>query len=153
MSEISTDAVEALNRIAHLLERSREPTYRVRAFRKAAATIKALDADDLERRAASGRLQDLPGIGEKTERVILEALAGQVPAYLQELEGRVGAPGAGPQLSEAGATLLESLRGDCHMHSDWSDGGSPIDEMVRTARDLGHEYVVLTDHSPRLTVA
>jgi len=39
------------------------------------------------------------------------------------------------------------------VHSDWSDGGSPIDEMARAARDLGHEYMVLTDHSPRLTIA
>jgi putative hydrolase len=45
------------------------------------------------------------------------------------------------------------LRGDLHTHSDWSDGGSPVEEMARAARDLGHEYVVLTDHSPRLTVA
>ncbi|MGH7749146.1 MAG: PHP domain-containing protein, partial [Candidatus Dormibacteria bacterium] len=45
------------------------------------------------------------------------------------------------------------LRGDCHVHSDWSDGGSPIEEMAVTARELGHEYLVLTDHSPRLTVA
>jgi putative hydrolase len=39
------------------------------------------------------------------------------------------------------------------VHSDWSDGGSPIREMAEAARDLGHAYVVLTDHSPRLTVA
>jgi len=45
------------------------------------------------------------------------------------------------------------MRGDCHMHSDWSDGGSPPLEMALAARDLGHEWVALTDHSPRLTVA
>jgi putative hydrolase len=45
------------------------------------------------------------------------------------------------------------LRGDCHAHSDWSDGGSPIEEMALAAVELGHEYLVLTDHSPRLTVA
>jgi putative hydrolase len=39
------------------------------------------------------------------------------------------------------------------VHSDWSDGGSPIREMAEAARGLGHEYVVLTDHSPRLTIA
>jgi len=51
------------------------------------------------------------------------------------------------------ADLRALLKGDCHTHSDWSDGGSPIDVMARAARDLGHAYVVLTDHSPRLTVA
>ena len=45
------------------------------------------------------------------------------------------------------------LRGDCHTHSDWSDGGAPIEEMAMAAVELGHEYLVLTDHSPRLTVA
>src|SRR5204863_10044040 len=51
------------------------------------------------------------------------------------------------------ANLLAALRGDCHTHSDWSDGGSPIEEMALAAIELGHEYMVLTDHSPRLTVA
>ena len=60
-------------------------------------------------------------------------------------------------LAEAPATehsaLRAALRGDCHTHSDWSDGGSPPDEMAEAARDLGHEWIALTDHSPRLTVA
>jgi putative hydrolase len=51
------------------------------------------------------------------------------------------------------ADLRAKLRGDCHSHSDWSDGGSPIREMAEAARDLGHDYLALTDHSPRLTVA
>ena len=45
------------------------------------------------------------------------------------------------------------LRDDLHSHSDWSDGGSPIDEMVLTAVELGQEWMVLTDHSPRLRIA
>ena len=57
------------------------------------------------------------------------------------------------ELDGAAQELLQSLRGDCHSHSDWSDGGSPIREMAEAARDLGHEYLVLTDHSARLTVA
>ena len=49
--------------------------------------------------------------------------------------------------------MLQALHGDCHTHSDWSDGGSPIREMAEAAIALGHEYLALTDHSPRLTVA
>ncbi|MFP5375399.1 MAG: PHP domain-containing protein [Acidimicrobiia bacterium] len=141
-------AVEALERIAELLERMREPTYRVRAFRTAAAPVKGMAAGDLEQLAAAGRLRTLPGVGEKTERVIAQALAGEVPSYLARLEGQLPDTTGGP-----GAALRAALRGDCHTHSDWSDGGSPVDEMARAARDLGHEYIVLTDHSPRLTVA
>jgi putative hydrolase len=140
--------VEALERIAELLERMREPTYRVRAFRSAAASVKALTAEELADLAATNRLRSLSGVGEKTERVIVQALAGQVPSYLARLEGDLPDTTTGP-----GAELRVLLRGDCHTHSDWSDGGSPIDEMARAARDLGHEYIVLTDHSPRLTVA
>jgi putative hydrolase len=140
--------VEALERIAELLERMREPTYRVRAFRTAAASVKALGRDELAGLAATGRLRNLAGVGEKTERVVLQALAGEVPSYLARLEGELPDTTTGP-----GAELRAALRGDCHTHSDWSDGGSPIDEMARAARDLGHEYVALTDHSPRLTVA
>ena len=49
--------------------------------------------------------------------------------------------------------MRAALKGDCHLHSDWSDGGAPIREMAETAIELGHEYMVLTDHSPRLTIA
>ena len=56
-------------------------------------------------------------------------------------------------VSEGAAVLRAALKGDLHTHSDWSDGGSPIEEMARAGRAIGHEYMVLTDHSPRLTVA
>ena len=46
-----------------------------------------------------------------------------------------------------------SCKGDLHDHSDWSDGGHTIRAMAEKARDLGHEYFALTDHSPRLKVA
>ena len=142
------DPAEVLERIGHLLERAREPTYRVKAFRGAAATVRALHPAELRERAASGRLRDLPGIGEKTERVILQALAGERPSYLAKLEKEAPDPASGP-----GADIRAALKGDCHSHSDWSDGGSPIQVMAETARDLGHDYLVLTDHSPRLTIA
>ena len=140
--------VDALSRIAYLLERGREPTYRVRAFRNAAAAIKDLTDEELTERALASRLRELPGVGEVTERVILETLAGERSSYLVRLEEeQTGAVATG------GEAIRAALRGDCHTHSDWSDGGSPIEEMATTARDLGHDYIVLTDHSGRLKVA
>jgi putative hydrolase len=141
------NAIAALERIAYILEREREPTYRVRAFRNAAAVVRALPDTELEQRSRRGTLQSLAGIGPATARVIEEALTGATPAYLQRLETEA------PPVSDDALAIRRALRGDCHVHSDWSDGGSPIEEMARAAIALGHEYIVLTDHSPRLTVA
>jgi putative hydrolase len=145
------DPLVALDRIAYLLERTGAPTYRVRAFRGAANTLRALDPADVARRAEQGRLRDLPGIGEVTDAVVREALAGQIPTYLTKLESELGEDVQAEDA--AGARIREALRGDCHTHSDWSDGGSPIEVMAEAGRALGHEYMVLTDHSPRLTIA
>ena len=142
------ETARALDRIAFLLERESEPTYRIRAFRNAAAVVRSLSPDDLARRVRTGTLRSLPGIGQVTAGVIAEAHAGQVPEYLRRLEAVEG-----ETVSEAARALRAALRGDCHTHSDWSDGGSPIEEMALAARAQGHEYIVLTDHSPRLTVA
>lgn len=140
--------VEALERIAYLLERGREETYRVRAYRGAANAIRDFSEDGLRQLAQSGKLRGLPGVGEKTEQVIIEALAGEVPAYLRKLEGNLD-----KEEDERGKAIRAALKGDCHLHSDWSDGGSPIPDMAVAARELGHEWMALTDHSPRLTVA
>jgi putative hydrolase len=142
------DAAADLRRIAFLLERAREPTYRVKAFRSAAARVDELDPDELSSRATAGTLRELPGIGEVTARCITESLADEEPVYLRRMEATGGAP-----VAELGADLRAALRGDLHSHSEWSDGGSSIEEMAQAAQALGHEYLALTDHSPRLKVA
>jgi putative hydrolase len=141
------DPAEALERIAYLLDRHLADRRRTSAYLRAADVVRSLDDDELRRLVDEGRVTDLPGIGPSTGSVIVDALAGRVPAQLAKLEAStVIQPGPGAELRAA-------LRGDCHTHSTWSDGGAPIEAMARAARDLGHEYVVLTDHSPRLTVA
>ncbi|WP_265445622.1 PHP domain-containing protein [Flexivirga meconopsidis] len=144
----SIEPVDALRRIAFLLERSRAGTYRVKAFRQAADTVLRTPADELRRLADTGTLDQLPGIGKSTEAVVEESLAGKRPAYLVSLEEK-----SPERLVEGGEKYRAALKGDLHCHSDWSDGGSPIPEMVATAMELGHDYLALTDHSPSLRVA
>lgn len=141
------DAVAALRAIGYYLERDRQPTHRVRAYRRAADTIAALPAAEVRARRRAGTLTELAGIGPKTESVILEAMDGATPSYLVKLEEAAG------DLTTAGTAMRAKLQADLHLHSEWSDGGSPIEEMARTAYRLGHKFMALTDHSARLTVA
>ncbi|MCW2776770.1 MAG: php protein [Frankiales bacterium] len=145
---MSRDPAEDLRRIAFCLERALEPSYRVKAFRTAAGVVDREGRDAVAARSAAGTLTDLTGIGKVTALVVTESLAGEEPVYLRRVETLGDEP-----VSEGAGRLRAALQGDLHTHSDWSDGGSPIEEMARAARALGHAYVVLTDHSPRLTVA
>ncbi|MCD9153454.1 PHP domain-containing protein [Aeromicrobium duanguangcaii] len=142
------DPVEALRETAFWLERERASTYRVEAFRKAAAALADLPADEIAERAHTGALGRMKGLGPRTTTVVEQALDGKVPAYLVDLRERNIEP-----LASGGAELRALLRGDLHSHSDWSDGGSPIEEMAAAAAWRGREYQAITDHSPRLTIA
>jgi putative hydrolase len=141
------DPADALDRIVYLLDRDLAEGQKVRAFARARDVVEATGADEVARLHAAGKLTDLAGVGPTTGRVIAEALDGAVPAYLARLEDETVIP------IGDGADVRAALRGDCHTHSTWSDGGAAIAKMARTAIALGHEYMVLTDHSPRLTVA
>ncbi|MEO6204622.1 MAG: PHP domain-containing protein [Mycobacteriales bacterium] len=142
------DPAADLRRIAFCLERALEPSYRVKAFRTAAAVLDGLAPEDFQLRVENGTWADLTGIGKVTAQAITESLAGEEPVYLRRVETLGLTP-----VPEAADALRQRLRGDCHVHSDWSDGGSPIEEMALAAQSLGHDYMVLTDHSPRLKVA
>jgi putative hydrolase len=122
----------------------------VGAFRTAAAVVDGLGDAELDRRIRTNTLKDLKGVGPKTATVIVEAHRGQVPDYLSALEQAYAEL---VPMADDVAEFRAALRGDLHVHSDWSDGGSPIRDMAEAAMALGHEYMALTDHSPRLTVA
>ncbi|WP_310777396.1 PHP domain-containing protein [Mycobacterium sp. Z3061] len=139
------DPVFALRQIAYYKDRDRQESRRVMAYRKAADILEGLDEAALERHGQANSWQSIPGIGPKTAMVIAQAWAGQEPDQLVELRSNAKDLG--------GAEVRTALRGDLHLHSNWSDGSAPIEEMMATAAALGHEYCALTDHSPRLTIA
>ncbi|MFJ5955715.1 PHP domain-containing protein [Paenarthrobacter sp. NPDC092416] len=142
------DPVEALEEISFWLERGQAASFKVQAFRKAADAVRQLPPDDLPRLIRTGRLTSLKGIGSRSAEVITQALEDMVPEYLADLRERGTEP-----LASGGHAIRSALRGDLHSHSNWSDGGSPIESMVAAARTLGREYLALTDHSPNLQIA
>jgi putative hydrolase len=139
------DPVQALEEIATLLEVQLASPFKAKAFRRAAAAISPLSADEVRERAADGRLKRTPGIGDSSLGVITEALAGEVPSYLADLREKAG--------TESRTGLRAQLKGDLHAHSEWSDGTTSIAAMARAAASAGLEYFALTDHSPNLRVA
>ena len=140
---------EALRRIAYLLERDGAATFKVRAFRQRGDRRRRVGPGSSRAtrvlRAPAGNFRTL---ARRRRAVVAEAIAGGTPGYLAQLEAVEPDP-----LSPGALGLRRVLRGDCHSHSDWSDGGSPISEMAEAAIGIGHDYLAITDHSPRLTVA
>ncbi len=87
----------------------------------------------------------------KTERSIYEALDLEwIPPELREDHGEVDAAAnrALPDL-----VTPDDVLGDCHVHTDASDGRNSLREMIQGCREQGLEYVVITDHSRSLRVA
>src|SRR5690606_243601 len=138
---------DALTQAVYYLDRELAPSSKARAFVRAAEVVAGLDDDELAARIDAGTLTELDGIGPARAQVITEAVRGIDDGYLAKLKRRSRLP-----IGE-GAEVRAALRGDCHLHSTWSDGGASVRAMAQTAIDLGHEYMVLTDHSARLTIA
>ena len=141
-------ATDALDEIAFLLERNLASPYKTKAFRGALAAIEAFTEDEIAAGVADGSLKRRKGIGSTTWTVIEQATAGTVPDYLTDLRERIGGP-----VTDDGTELRAQLRGDLHSHSYWSDGTTDLATMARTAKRLGHDYLVASDHSPSLRVA
>ncbi|MGD9998805.1 MAG: PHP domain-containing protein [Ilumatobacteraceae bacterium] len=140
--------VAAFERVMHYMDRAAASGFKVRAFATALETVRATPEDELRQRAEANTLKELPGIGDASARLITESLTTEHPPYLDKIEAETRI-----EVSPEAQAYLDALKGDCHMHSRWSDGGATIEAMARTAKELGREYMVLTDHSPRLTVA
>jgi DNA polymerase (family 10) len=89
-------------------------------------------------------------VAGRTEEEIYEALGLDcMPPTLREDRGEIEAAAAHklPNIVQIG-----DLKGDLHVHSDWSDGKSTIEEMALAAKARGYEYVCITDHTPSLKV-
>jgi DNA polymerase (family 10) len=100
---------------------------------------------------ALSRLKDQKRVAGRTEEEIYGKLGlAYIEPELRENTGEIDAAEAGtlPNLVERG-----DIRGDLQMHTTASDGKNSIEEMGRAARELGHSYIALTDHSKAVTVA
>lgn len=73
-----------------------------------------------------------------------------MPPELRENTGEIEAAieGTLPTLVEG-----EDLKGDLHLHTDWSDGRASLEEMIEKAISMGHEYISITDHTKTLAIA
>jgi DNA polymerase (family 10) len=88
--------------------------------------------------------------GKTEEEVYAKLKLAYIEPELREMTGEIEAAETGtlPQLVK-----LADIRGDLQMHTTASDGRNSIEEMGEAARELGYEYIALTDHSQAVTVA
>jgi DNA polymerase (family 10) len=84
-------------------------------------------------------------IAGKTEKEVYEVV--DLPYIPPELRTNSG------EIENKLPDLVESIRGDCHVHTDWSDGQNTIEEMAKEAKRLGYEYLAITDHAGFLKIS
>ncbi len=98
-----------------------------------------------------GLFRDDNYVAGRTEEEVYDFLGVQwIPPEMREDTGEIELAQEGklPQLIE-----LSCIRGDLHIHTEYSDGANSIEEIVKYAISLGYEYIAITDHSPSLSVA
>ncbi|HEY6103849.1 MAG TPA: DNA polymerase/3'-5' exonuclease PolX [bacterium] len=94
------------------------------------------------------RVKDDKHLAGRTEEDVYKAIGlPWIPPEIRENQGEV-------ELAEKGKLprliTLEDIRGDLQMHTRWSDGAEPVEQMARVAKDRGYEYIAITDHSRSL---
>jgi len=98
-----------------------------------------------------GIFRDEEYIAGKSEEEVFKALGlSWIPPEIREDSGEIEAAEKGPL-----PKLIEEddLKGDLHNHTTWSDGSASIEEVALKAKSMGWNYIAITDHSKRLTVA
>lgn len=88
-------------------------------------------------------------IAGKTEKEVYEAIG--LPYIEPELRTNTGEIEAA--LKGNLPDLVTNVRGDCHVHTDWSDGQNTIEEMAKEAKRLGYDYLVISDHAGLLKIS
>ncbi|MGA9209288.1 MAG: DNA polymerase/3'-5' exonuclease PolX, partial [Terriglobales bacterium] len=98
-----------------------------------------------------GLFQGEEPLARRTEEEIYAKLGlPWIPPELRENLGEIEAAEKGelPKLVE-----LEDIKGDLQMHTTASDGRASVEEMAQAAKQLGYEYILITDHSKAVTIA
>lgn len=90
-------------------------------------------------------------IAGKTEEDMYKTLG--LPYIIPELREDRGEFQAATEGTLPNPVKVKDIKGDLHVHSKWSDGGSSIEEVVLKARALRYEYIAITDHSQGLKIA
>jgi DNA polymerase (family 10) len=95
---------------------------------------------------ATGKLEKFATEEEFYRRLGLQYM----PPEIREAQGEIekAEQGAIPKLVEA-----SDIKGDLHAHTEWSDGHDSIKELARAARDMGYQYVAITEHSAGRSIA
>src|SRR5579885_3278923 len=88
--------------------------------------------------------------GATEEEVYAKLGLAFIPPELREDRGEIALAkrNALPKL-----LTIADIRGDLHVHSNWTDGKAPIPEMAAAAKERGYEYIAITDHSQRVAMA
>ena len=158
MSKRTSSRTENLTNvhIAELLateaEASKQPLQK--ALRRASRKAFLWPEEAAQLVAEDRSLEELPGIGPYLHKLLRRWVEGPplVPEAPEIRRGFLSIPQARAALDKD-PSWSRQLKGDLQMHSTWSDGSDTVAQLAASARDLGHEYIAITDHSKGLKIA